>query len=333
MHYKALPLFISFLFFVSSVSLSATPDSLKIIEKKNKEFLKKSAYVIIPSGTVSTANFYDNYGQAITPEVPVIRSTPINSFIMAKGEVTNLDYLEFLAYYKSRDPEKFKKTLPDTMVWRTTLAYNEPYVEYYFRHPSYQNYPVVGVSYHQATLYCAWLTELYHQNPNRIYKKIVYRLPTEAEWIYAAKGGNSHANYPWNGPYMRASNGDIKANCLNFGTEGVVRDTLYEKDKNGEFKEVYIYRAYPYHPIGAAGSLYDGADITAPAISYWPNAYGLYNMAGNVSEMVQEIGLTHGGSWRDPGGYLQNHVRQFYEGEHSASSTRGFRLVIEVVEY
>lgn len=332
MNIKIILPILSCLFLINLSGYASAEDSLKIIQKKNKEFLKKSPYVLIPAGTVSTGNFYGNDGQLITPEVPYFSHVEIKSFIMAKGEVTNIDYLEFLAYYKTRDPEKFKKIMPDTLVWRTPLAFNEPYVEYYFRHPAYQNYPVVGISYQQAKLYCAWLTELYNQNPDRIFKQVIYRLPTEAEWVYAAKGGNDDAVYPWNGQYMRASNGDIKANCLTFGPEGVFRDTLYEKDKSGEYKAVYIYRTYP-NRMGVASNLNDGADVTAPAISYWPNAFGLYNMAGNVSEMVEELGLTHGGSWRDPGAYLQNHVRQFYEGENSASAQRGFRYVIEVVEY
>ena len=252
---------------------------------------------------------------------------------MKKGEVTNGDYLEFLDSFKSSDSLKLKTVLPDTLVWRTPLAYNEPYTKYYLRHPSYQGYPVVGVSHEQAKLYCQWLTKKYNKNPDHAFKKVIYRLPTEHEWVYAAQGGSASAIYPWAGRYMRASNCDMMANCSNFGTEGVYRDTLYEKDVNGEFKEVYIYRASRYDYMGAAGALNDAADITAPAISYWPNNYGLYNMAGNICEMVAEVGITHGGSWRDPGAYLQNSARQFYKGEQSASSKRGFRYVIEVVEY
>ena len=332
MHTKILLLILTCLFLSPILGHSSSEDSLKIIQKKNKEFLKKSSYVFIPGGSAS---------------VPVIEGSPIpvaslmsqgftvNDFMMAKGEVTNLDYLEFLSYYKTRDSEKYKTILPDTLVWRTPLAYNEPYVEYYFRHPAYQNYPVVGVSYEQANLYCAWLTELYNQNPARVYKKVVYRLPTELEWIYAAMGGNPYAIYPWDEPSIRTEKGEMKANSLNFGTESVYQDTLYEKQYNGEFKEVYIYRAAFANSdyMGIAGSLSDGADVTAPVMSYWPNAYGLYNMAGNVSEMVAEEGMTHGGSWQDPGAYLQICARQFYQGKNSASSSRGFRVVMEVLAY
>ncbi|MDA7803378.1 SUMF1/EgtB/PvdO family nonheme iron enzyme [Crocinitomix sp.] len=257
----------------------------------------------------------------------------IASFFMYDREVTNINYREFLSYYKIKDPEIYKTLLPDTAVWRKSFSYNDPYVKHYFRHPAYNEFPVLGISYHQAQLYCEWLTELYHQNPERDYKKVIYRLPTEAEWIYVANGGNEAAIYPWEGSYMRASNGDIKANCLNFGSEVVYRDTLYKKDDNGLFQEIAIYRAGRHNLMGAAESLNDGADITAPSKSYWPNAFGLYNMAGNACEMVAEVGITHGGSWNDPEYYSQNHVRQFYTGEDSASSKRGFRFVMEVIEY
>lgn len=316
----------------SMFGYASETDSLKIIQKKNKEFLKKSPYVLIPGGTTSVPVIE---GSPIPIESVMSQGFTVNDFFMEKAEVTNLDYLEFLAYYKTRDPEQHKTILPDTLVWRTPLAYNEPYVQYYLRHPAYQNYPVVGVSYEQATLYCAWLTELYNQNPDRIYEKVVYRLPTELEWIYAAMGGNPYAIYPWEGPSIRTEKGEVKANSLNFGTESVYRDTLYEKHQNGEFSEVYIYRAVVANSdyMGCAGSLRNGADVTAPVMSYWPNGYGLYNMAGNVSEMVEEAGVTHGGSWQDPGAYLQICARQFYSGKNSASSTRGFRVVMEVLEY
>ncbi len=336
MHLKTL-LFTGIYFFIFSfIGFSANADSLKRINKLNKKFLKNSAYVLIPSGSVSTYQFIfdtDDSRVTATKEVPRIKQEEINSFMMQKGEVTNSDYLKLLSYYKTKNPEKFKTLLPDTLVWRTPRTFNEPYVEYYMRHPAYQEYPIVGVSHHQAEQYCKWLTEIYHQNPDRIYKKVIYRLPTEAEWIYAANGGLRNTNYPWVGPYMRNTAGKMKANCLSFGTGRVYRDTLYKKDWNGDFKEVYIYRAQPHRGIDDENDLNDYADVTAPTISYWPNNYGLYNMAGNVCEMVAEKEITHGGSWNDPGHYLQNHIRQFYEGEHSASNKRGFRVIMQILEY
>ena len=94
-----------------------------------------------------------------------------------------------------------------------------------------------------------------------------------------------------------------------------------------------IVRAFGgYGNSTIAGRWSDYADVTAPAESYWPNDYGLYNMAGNVCEMVKQPGISRGGSWRDPGYYLQNSVRQTYKGKDTSSSKRGFRTVIKVIE-
>ncbi len=91
------------------------------------------------------------------------RKQSVASFYMDETEVTNLDYLEYLFWlkrvYGESYPEVYKNALPDTLVWRDKLGYNEPYVKNYLRHPAYKNYPVVGVSWQQATDYCAWRTD------------------------------------------------------------------------------------------------------------------------------------------------------------------------------
>jgi len=258
------------------------------------------------------------------------RTVTVSSFYMDETEVTNFAYLEYLYWlrrvYDADYPEVYKKALPDTLVWRSKLAYNEPYVEYYLRHPAYRDYPVVGVNWLQATDYCAWRTDrvneiilireglfehypnqinednfntnayLYGQyesgkrvdgipdlDPNREFRNVRmedgillphYRLPTEAEWEYAAYGliGNTIEElipdrklYPWNGHAVRNSNekyiGQILANF-----------------KRGRGDN-----------MGVAGKLNDNADVTAPVYAYWPNDYGLYNMAGNVSEWVMDV--------------------------------------------
>jgi formylglycine-generating enzyme len=259
------------------------------------------------------------------------RRVSISSFYMDEVEICNFDYLEYLFWLKrvyfENYPEVYRKALPDTLVWRERLAYNEPYVEYYLRHPSYRDYPVVGVNWLQASDYAAWRTDRVNEfilireglfvhfpdqrdedvfttdsylagqyesgkamdgvpdlNPASAGFRNVkmedgillprYRLPTEAEWEYAAYGliGNSIGErvierklYPWNGNGVRNSNdmylGEILANF-----------------KRGAGDN-----------MGIAGKLNDNADITAPVYTYWPNDYGLYNMAGNVSEWVMDV--------------------------------------------
>jgi formylglycine-generating enzyme len=257
------------------------------------------------------------------------RRVTISSFYMDETEVSNLSYLEYL-YWTGRVfgptfPEIYYKALPDTLVWREKLAYNEPYVEYYLRHPAYRDYPVVGVNWLQANDFCAWRTDrvnefilireglLEHtqsptdqdyfsteaylagkwqgqlktklpsfdgQNPEREVRMEdgiflpKYRLPTEAEWEYSAYGliGNTIGEritdrriYPWNG-------------------HGVRNPT----DKyQGQINANFVRGAGDY--MGTAGFLNDNADVTAPVYSYWPNDYGLYNMAGNVAEWVMDV--------------------------------------------
>lgn len=285
--------------------------------------------ILIEGGTFTMGRVVDdvNYDWNNIP-----RRVTVSSFYMDETEVKNVDWREYLYWlnriYGQDYPEVFKKALPDTLVWRSKLAYNEPYVEYYLRHPAYNDYPVVGVNWLQASDYCAWRTDRVNEmilireglfdhfpqqanddhfttdaylagqyesgkradgiqdlNPDREFRNVRmedgillprYRLPTEAEWEFAAYGlvGNSFQElinnrkvYPWNGNYVR--NDDPS-------------DNLY-----GTFNANFVRGRGDY--MGVAGNLNDNADVTAPVFAYPPNDYGLYNMAGNVSEWVMDV--------------------------------------------
>lgn len=254
------------------------------------------------------------------------RQVTVSSFYMDKAEVSNLDYLEYIHWlnriYGSEYPEMVYRALPDTTVWRNTLSYNEPMVEIYFRHPAYRDYPVVGVTWLQANDYASWRSDRVNEmllieagvlshNPDQTSdnhftteaylsgqytaSNVIssdgtdgsenvkmedgillpkYRLPTEAEWEYAALGliGNTENEriverraYPWNTDGMRTN----------------------AKDYNGSFTANFKRGRGDY--MGVAGNLNDGAAFPAPVNSYWPNDFGLFNMAGNVSEWVLDI--------------------------------------------
>ena len=318
----------------------------------------------------------------------------VSSFYMDRTEVTNLHWMEYVNWmsrvYNKSYPHIFKKSLPDTLVWRSPLSYREKYVDYYLRHPSFRDYPVVGVSWLQANDFCKWRTDRVNEailvregiikwhfadgldvgaanrktykdntsspenmfstenylngnyvvhtgkketnkkgeptgnieggytldngtklspkdslgrsvprdpyqlqnydpvyaNGSRLGSRPVkledgillpkYRLPTEAEWEFAALGliGNldpdsenidSRRIYPWDGHYVRRKEdqwaGAIQANFVR---------------GKGDF-------------MGVSGALNDGADVTARVDDFWPNDYGLYHMAGNVSEWVMDV--------------------------------------------
>ncbi|WP_431199153.1 SUMF1/EgtB/PvdO family nonheme iron enzyme [Mucilaginibacter sp. P19] len=215
---------------------------------------------------------------------------------------------------------------PDTLVWLSDFSYaaNEPMVESYFSHPAFRNYPVVGVTWRQARAYSVWRTRYNdaYKDKRHLPHRAPYSLPTEAEFEYAARGGRIGTDYPWGGPYIKNAKGCLLANF---------------KPGRGNYTD-------------------DGGAYTVPVRSYFPNDYGLYNMAGNVAEwtlsafdesastFVHDLAPTfnyeakstdpeilkrkvvRGGSWKDIGYFLQNSTRT-YEYQDTAKSYIGFRCV------
>lgn len=208
---------------------------------------------------------------------------------------------------------------PDTTVWIRDFeySYNEPMHNDYFWHDAYSDYPVVGVSWQQAKAFCSWRTKFKNDDQKSRGRQFVnqFRLPTEAEWEYAARGGIEGGTYPWGGPYVISDTGCFMANF---------------KPQRGDYAA-------------------DAALYTVEAKSYEPNDYNLYNMAGNVSEwtsssfdqgayeylstMNPNVGsgqnkrkVIRGGSWKDVAYFLQVSTRD-YEYQDSARSYIGFRTV------
>lgn len=233
-----------------------------------------------------------------------------------------------------RDDSYLKKesiaVYPDTTVWVKDFdyAYNEPLFKQYFWHKAYADYPVVGVTWDQARAYANFKTKL-KRDYNRskgLPMPMAFRLPTEAEWEYAARGGMENATYPWGGPYLSDDRGCYLANF---------------KPKRGSYIEDEEKGTYLY---------------TAPVKSFDKNGYGLYDMAGNVSEWtlspysnstylfsstlnpsISSEGYTstkksvRGGSWKDVGYLLMTGARD-WEYKDSARSYIGFRTVQDIPE-
>ncbi len=215
---------------------------------------------------------------------------------------------------------------PDTLCWVRDFAYsyNEPMTRNYFSHPAYDDYPVVGINWKQGRAFCYWRTSIWNkfkgeEEPN----SEEFRLPTEHEWEWAARGGQEQAPFPWGAYYPRNAKGCLLANF---------------KPGRGNYPE-------------------DGGYYTVKADAYFPNQYGLYNMAGNVSEWTESAyadnahiimhdqnpdvkydaknedpesykrKVIRGGSWKDIAYYLHTSTRN-WEFQDTSKSYIGFRCVL-----
>ncbi len=279
----------------------------------------------IPPGTF-------HMGQAdediTSSKINMNRQITIGGFYMDDTEITNNEYRQFVEYMiEASDTSEewvledvMEQLYPDTTVWVRDFAYHlgDPMTQYYFFHPAFDNYPVVGVNWFAAAEFSKWRT--YYLNAFRQeqgqFALPNFRLPSEAEWEYAARGGLDMAKYPWGGPYIRNGKGCALANF---------------KPGRGNYYD-------------------DGFQYTAPVASYFANGFGLYDMSGNVSEwcedafhpasmaVVWDLNPTYfdeneprkvirGGSWKDIPFYVETGTRS-YEYQDTARSYIGFRCAM-----
>lgn len=244
----------------------------------------------------------------------------VQAFYMMRWEAPNMLYRLYLNdLLMNGKADEYHLAYPDTNNWYSGM---EPFKHYYFQHPAYNEYPVLGVSKTQIQLFCHWLNEKVKTITLKKWKgkTITFRLPFEVEWMVAASGGNANAIYAWEGPYMRKGSGTNKGDYMaNFCH---IDDSQIHRDENG--KPVVT------KPLGNfAGGLNDNdVFLTCSVYNYWPNGYGLFCMTGNVREFVQEDGFTKGGSWFDTGADCSIKSRNSYKKE--GFPCEGFRLVAVV---
>lgn len=281
------------------ISLNTPQKSITTLSEMKKAL--KEGYAYIPSGKT-------RIGQD---------TVSCQGFFMMKGEVSNLNYKEYLSDLKKNGKqEAYLAALPDSSRWNSNGYSLAKYVRYYSTHPAYNQYPVVNLTREQAEKYCEWLTGVWRKNTGN--ETIIFRLPTRTEFLRAANGSALVRPYAWNSPYLRRSDGKFQCNFLAIDGGSISRDP-----ESGKF--VVMSTPIDYLAQGA-----DFADLTAPVYSFWPNEFGIYNLNGNVSEMLGEQNLAAGGDWNSPGYDIRNEsVKNFTE----ASPTVGFRAVMTFVEW
>ncbi len=189
----------------------------------------------------------------------------------------------------------------------------------YHSNPGYDEYPVVNVSREGALLYCKWLTEKFNEKSG---VQVPVRLPVIEEWMYAAMGGKENAVMPWGGAFFCNTKGYY---LLNFAVDSFYREIALAARAQLE-QSVNVMKHYHLGNLAPE----ERTMFTTPAVSYWANGYGLYNICGNAAEMVSEEGrTTAGGSWETSGKYVLIQSQfDAYENVMQPSPGIGFRPVI-----
>lgn len=279
--------------------------------------------VLVPSGTFHMGQADEDVAAT---QINFNKQVTIGAFFIDDTEITNNEYRQFTQNIQESSeidlPTGYSiaDLIPDTTVWTKDYTHHmgDPFVVYYWSHPAFDDYPVVGVDWNAATYFCDWRTSYLNRwrTDNQLPVMPNFRLPSEAEWEYAARGGRDMAKYPWGNPYVRNAKGCLLANF---------------KPGRGNYFD-------------------DGFAYTSPIGTYFANEYGLYDMSGNVAEWCQDaynpsampltwdlnptyfdpnvpLKVIRGGSWKDIAYYLETGTRAF-EHQDSTRSSIGFRCAM-----
>ncbi len=322
-------------------------EALGVAGRQGWQTTTPSNMITVPGGSYIMGQVDEDITDS---KVSFNRQVTVSSFYMDDAEITNNKYRQFIveikktaskataseenmpaetdseaASSKAKWPtidENFimAHLYPDSTVWRANFAHHmgDPMVEYYFSHPAFDDYPVVGVTWEGAKYFAEWRTAYLNADREKrgLWPMPSFRLPTETEWVYAARGGRESTKFPWGGPYIKNYQGEVLANF---------------KHSRGN------YTVY-------------GSAYTSPVKQFTPNDYGLYDMAGNVAEWCLDAynasaipkifdlnpvyhdekeprKVIKGGSWKDISHYLQTGIKS-YAHQDSATSYIGFRCVM-----
>lgn len=287
------------------------------------EMTRPFGMVAVPSGTFHMGQADEDVAAT---QINFNKQVTISAFFMDDTEITNNEYRQFTqALQESSELDlpagySIGDLLPDTTTWTTDFTHHmgDPLVVYYWSHPAFDDYPVVGVDWNAAQYFCKWRTQHLNEYRQSIGLPVMpsFRLPSEAEWEYASRGGRDMNKYPWGNPYVRNQNGCLLANF---------------KPGRGNYFD-------------------DGFAYTSPVSTYFANDYGLFDMSGNVAEwcedaynpsampLVWDLNPTYyddrinykiirGGSWKDIAYYLETGTRSF-EHRDTARASIGFRCAM-----
>jgi len=261
-----------------------------ITELKDLKKALKIGYVYVPAKTMLFHN----------------DTVAVRGFFMAKTEVSNFNYKEYLYHLKNEgNREAYLAALPDTTKWASFDSSLTLFAKNYFQSPAFRDYPVVNITRQQAENYCIWLSKVWQKNTGN--PNITFRLPLQAEYISAAIGHEMSRNYAWMGPYLRNEKGDYNCNFYSVGQGAITRNP-----KSNEMEIIKNNQKF-------------NLDVTAPVKSYFPNEFGIYNLNGNVAELVKEKNTAVGGSWNSGGHDVSNYSIQKVT---EALPTVGFRPVM-----
>lgn len=253
--------------------------------------------IILISAVFLSFSFQKNVNNEVRPPGTV---KIVENFFFDETELTNIDWREYVFWMKKEygeDSKEYLSSLPDTTVWtKLDQGFNEAMTKNYFSHPSFNSYPVVGISYNQAVHYCKWRTdrvkEMWALNfgkdnvPN-----LEYRLPTKTEWALIANTGFK--------PLSKKAKRKYKEMAPSF-----FLNIKQEEISNGSF-------------------------YTAPTRSFHPNKHGVYHLFGNVAEMTAEKGIAKGGGWlHDYDDVMSDTNFEYTE----PTAWLGFRCVAEILE-